>query len=144
MSRRARDGGRPPTRNGGQVAQLTGEPPGEVLAGARWRAGGEAARARSLVRHFEAALEHLARAGDVGGRDHQGRRLASCSAAPAVSDSTSAGVAHDRGLLGDQVHAVDDRVDQHDVGQLQGRDRQRVLGAVEQPDRARRRDRPCR
>ena len=63
---------------------------------------------------------------------------ASCSAAPAVSDSTRRGAPPTiAASFATQVHAVDHRVDQHHVGERERGDRQRVLGAVEQPDRRR-------
>ncbi len=86
--------------------------------------------------HREAALELVCRADDVGRGDRQRIRgqLLRC-AGRLGQDQDGLALADEHRLLGHEVHAVDDRVDEHDVGQPQRRDRHRVVGPVVDPDR---------
>src|SRR5690242_13235364 len=100
--------------------ELVAQPPGGRVSGGGGGERGAAALALG-VRHGQRLVQRLGRLGDVervdeqgiGGQRGGGARLAR-------EHQRAAALGEHRALLGDQVHAVPDRVDQQHVGERAG------------------------
>ena len=120
-----------------QILELAPQPPADVLAlharGAACAAGAGARRAAWPGPSASASAVPTTSAGATARAPS-----AIWSNAPAVSDrtSTASRSRDDDRLLGDEVHAVDERVDEHDVGDREAGQRLGVVVLVEQLHRA--------
>ena len=118
-----------------QVAQLAGQPPLDVLLAHRV-AQAPRPRASLVGGHEQRAFQLVGRPGNVGRRDDQriGGQLL-CRSGRFGEQKNWIPFADQHGLLGHEVHAVDHRIDHHDIGQTKRGDRHRVVGPVVDPDR---------
>src|SRR5258707_14431306 len=110
-----------------QGGELVGEPLGGGQGGCLQGEGCRAALTFWIL-HGERRVQGRRGLGHVVGVDHEGRRgeLGGRAGLPGQHQRAAA-VGQDRALLGDQVHAVADRVDQQHVGQPVGGERARVV-----------------